>query len=330
MKNWLGAAIVLAAVAGLALGAQPAGVGSIQRADPAIDRLVPAGAKIEKLAGNFKFTEGPIWIHAGYLLFSDIPANSIMKWTPDGKVSVFRHPVFPGKFPEGQLIGSNGLTLDHQGRLISCEHGNRRVARTEKDGKITVLADRYEGKRLSSPNDAVVSKAGHIYFTDPPYGLAKQDDDPAKETPFNGVYRIVTPGKPELLIRDMTRPNGLGFSPDEKKFYVGNSDPNQKIWRVYDVKPDGTLANGKLFYDVTKEAAEGLPDGMKLDTRGNLYCTGPGGIWVFSPQGKHLGTIAPPEVPANLNWGDADGKTLYITARTGLYRIRTSAVGIRP
>jgi gluconolactonase len=309
---------------GGAVLAQNADVGKIQRVDPALDKLVPPAAKIEKLAGGFQFTEGPVWVKdgGGHLLFSDIPANAILKWTPDGKVTTFRKPVFPGTFPSGQFIGSNGLILDAQGRLVSCEHGNRRVARTEKDGSITVLADRFEGHRLNSPNDAVYKKNGDLYFTDPPYGFAKQDDDPAKELKFNGVYRLTKAGKLELLVKDMTRPNGLGFSPDEKKLYIANSDAARKIWMVFDVKADGTLANGRVFYDVTKEQAAGVPDGLKLDRRGNLYGTGPGGIWVISPQGKHLGTIQPPETPANCNWGDADGKSLYMTARTGLYRIK--------
>ncbi len=309
---------------GGAVWSQNADVGKIQRTDPALDKLVPPAAKIEKLAGGFQFIEGPIWVKdgGGHLLFSDIPANAILKWTPDGKVTTFRKPVFPGTFSSGQFVGSNGLILDPQGRLVSCEHGNRRVARTEENGSITVLADRFEGRRLNSPNDAVYRKNGDLYFTDPPYGFLKQDDDPAMELKFNGVYRLTKAGKLELLVKDMTRPNGLGFSPDEKKLYIANSDSARKIWMVFDVKADGTLANGRVFYDVTKEQAAGVPDGMKLDRRGNLYCTGPGGIWVFSPDGKHLGTIQPPETPANCNWGDADGKSLYMTARTGLYRIK--------
>jgi len=305
------------------------GQGTVARVDAALDKLVPPGATIEKLAGDMKFTEGPIWT-GGHLLFSDIPANAILKWTSDGKVATFRKPVFAGEFPDGQFVGSNGLTLDAQGRLVSCEHGNRRVARTEKNGSITVLADRFEGKRLNSPNDAVYKKNGDLYFTDPPYGFLKQDEDPAKELKFNGVYRLTKAGKLELLVKDMTRPNGLGFSPDEKKLYIANSDPARKVWMVYDVNADGTLANGRLFFDVTERKAPGLPDGLKLDTRGNLYCTGPGGVWVFSPGGKHLGTIQPPEVPANCHWGDGDGKTLYMTARTGLYRIKLAVAGIRP
>ena len=311
---------------------QNADVGKIQRIDPALDKLISPTAKIEKLAGGFQFTEGPVWVKdgGGHLLFSDIPANAILKWTPDGKVTPFRTPVFPGPFPDGQFVGSNGLTLDAQGRLVSCEHGNRRMARTEKDGSIRVLADRFEGKRLNSPNDAVYKKNGDLYFTDPPYGFLKQDDDPAKELKFNGVFRLTPAGKLDLMVKDMTRPNGLGFSPDEKKLYIANSDPSRKIWMVYEVKADGTLTNGRVFFDVTAEKADGLPDGMKLDARGNLYCTGPGGVWVFSPEGKHLGTIQPPEIPANCHWGDADGKTLYMTARTGLYRIKLAATGIRP
>jgi gluconolactonase len=219
--------------------------------------------------------------------------------------------------------------LDKQGRLVICEHGNGRVTRLEKDGKLTVLAARYEGKRLNSPNDAVYKSNGDLYFTDPPYGFPKEDADPKKELKFNGIYRL-SGGKLHLLNKEMTRPNGLAFSPDEKTLYVANSDAARKIWMKFDVLADGSIGNGKVFFDVTKETADGLPDGMKTDKAGNLYCTGPGGVWIFSPAGKHLGTIAPPETPANLNWGDAGGKTLYMTARTGLYRIKLSAEGIRP
>jgi gluconolactonase len=307
------------------------GVGRIQRADPAFNAIAAPGAAIEKLAGGLVFTEGPVWIHAGgYLLFSDVPGNAIYKWTPGGKVSDFRKPVFPGQFPQGAFIGPNGQTLDKQGRLLTCEHAGRRIVRAEKNGALTTVVERYQGKRFNSPNDLVFRSNGDLYFTDPPYGLSKQDDDPAKEIKFNGVFRLTARGQLETVVENMTRPNGLAFSPDEKKFYVSNSDPARKVWMVFDVAGDGKLANGKVFFDVTANTADGLPDGMKVDTRGNLYCTGPGGVWVFSPQGKHLGTIAPPETPANCAWGDADGKTLYITARTGLYRVKLNIEGIRP
>jgi gluconolactonase len=297
--------------------------------DPSFVRLVSPSAKVEKLGGGMMFTEGPVWIK-DHLLFTDIPANAIRKWTPGGAVTIFRQPVFPGKFAQGQYVGANGLTLDAQGRLVSCEHGNRRVARTEKDGRITVLADRYQGKRLNSPNDGIFHPNGDFYFTDPPYGFAGQDEDPAKELSFNGVYRLRATGQLELLTRELSRPNGIAFTPDRKRLWVANSDPARKIWMIYDVKADGAIANGKVFYDVTREGADGLPDGLKVDKQGNLWATGPGGIWAFSPAGKLLGRIEPPEVPANCAFGDADGKTLYMTARTGLYRIRTNVEGIRP
>lgn len=303
----------------------------VLRVDPAIDQIVPASPAIQKLAEGLVFTEGPVWIRQGYLLFSDVPSNVIYKWTGDSKVEVFRKASgYNGTdAPAGAFIGSNGLTLDRQGRLIICEHGNGRVTRLEKDGKLTVLAGKYEGKRLNSPNDAVYKKDGALYFTDPPYGFVKQDEDPKKELKFNGVYRLAG-GKLQLLYRELTRPNGLAFSPDEKYLYVANSDPQRKIWMRFEVTSAGGLANGKVFYDVTNQTADGLPDGMKIDQKGNLYCTGPGGVWIFSPAGKHLGTIQPPETPANLAWGDADGKTLYITARKGLYRIMLQIPGIRP
>jgi len=315
-----------------ALAAQaPSGVGRIHRADAALDQIVPPTAVIEKLAEGFGFTEGPVWLPEGSLVFSDIPNNAIHRWTPDGKVVIFRKPSgYDGaQAPPGAFIGSNGLTLDRQGRLIICEHGNRRVTRLEKNGKLTVLADRFEGKRLNSPNDAVVKSDGSLYFTDPPYGLVKQDQDPAKELPFCGIYRLVG-GKLQLLSKDLTRPNGLAFSPGEKFLYVANSDVQRKIWMRFEVRPDGTLGAARVFYDVTSEKADGLPDGLKVDSKGNLYATGPGGVWVFSPEGKHLGTIQPPEVPANCAWGDKDGRTLYMTARKGLYRIRLAVPGIRP
>ena len=301
--------------------------GKVTRADSAFDRIVPPGARIEKLGGGFGFTEGPLWVKPGFLLFSDIPNNTIRKWSPAEGFSVFRPRA--GAPPGQALAGPNGLTLDRQGRLIACEQVGRRVVRIGRDGSLTVLAERFEGKRLNSPNDVVARSDGSLYFTDPPYGLPKQDADPARELPFCGVYRLAG-GKLQLLYKELSRPNGIAFSPDQKTLYVANSDAARMIWMRFDVARDGMLRNGKVFYDATGQSGDGGPDGMKVDTRGNLYCTGPGGIWVFSPAGKHLGTIQPPEVAANCAWGGADGKTLYITARTGLYRIRLDVTGVRP
>jgi gluconolactonase len=329
-------AIFLAILAGtitLPLLGQQAGVGTIVRNDPALDKLVAPGTKIEKLHGDFRFIEGPIWVRAGaYLLFSDLQSNAIMKWSPDGGVSVFRKDIFSGAYPDGVQIGSNGLTLDKQGRLVAAEHGNRRVSRIEKDGTVTVLADHYEGKRLNSPNDLVCKSNGDIYFTDPP-GLYRTYPQvpgaPKRELDFAGVYRVSAPGKVQLVTKEVPYPNGLAFSPDEKKLYIASSRP-EKFWMVYNEEADGSLSNGKKFFDATNIPGEGVPDGMKVDRAGNIYATGPAGIMIFTPEAKLLGTIELPEIPANLNWGDADGKTLYITARTSLYRIRTNAVGMRP
>ena len=308
------------------------GAGTVVKLDPALDAIVPADYKIEKLADGFMFTEGPLWIGGDdpHLLFSDVRGNAVYNWNAgSGAVSNFRKPVFKGEYEEGQFVGSNGLTHDPQGRLIICEHGNRRVLRIEKDGAETVIAEKYEGKKLSSPNDIVYKSDGWAYFTDPPYGLAGQDDDPAKELAFNGIFRLSPEGKLELLNDEQTRPNGIGFSPDEKTLYVANSDPDHKVWMAYNVEDDGTLDGGRVFADATSETAEGLPDGLKLDKQGNLYLTGPGGVWIYTPEGKHIGSIQPDEVPANVAWGD-DGKTLYMTARTGLYRIKLNAEGVIP
>lgn len=305
--------------------------GSIVERDAALQLLVPVGASVEKLAEGFAFTEGPVWLKStsDVLLFSDIPNNSIMQWTPKTGVRLFRKPSgYTGPpAPPGSFIGSNGLTLDASGRLTICEHGDRRVTRLEKDGKLTVLADRYQGKRLNSPNDAVYRSDGSLYFTDPPYGLLKPE---ARELAYNGIYRLSPKGKLQLVAKDMSFPNGLAFSPDEKTLYVANSDSEKKIWVAYDVSSSGELSGRRVFYDVTAETDEGVPDGLKVDTRGNLYCTGPGGVWIFSPHGKHLGTIKAEQVPANCHWGDKDGRTLYMTARTGLFRIRLNVAGIRP
>jgi gluconolactonase len=332
MQRALLAVCVLSWFTGARLGAQsPAG--AVVRIDAALDKLIPPDAKIEKIEGDFRFTEGPVWIrHGGFLLFSDLMANAIMQWTPGMKAFPYRKPVFTGAYPDGALIGANGLTLDRQGRLIAAEHGNRRISRTDDEGTVTTLADRYDGKRLNSPNDVVVSRSGDIYFTDPP-GLYRNypagGPSPQRELDFAGVYRITKAGKLELLTKDVPYPNGIAFSPDGKKLYVANSRA-EKFWMVYDVTKDGGISNGRKFADATKEPGEGVPDGMKVDREGNIYATGPSGIMIFTPEAKHLGTIQLPELPANLAWGDADGKTLYITARTGLYRIRASIAGMRP
>lgn len=309
----------------------------LTRADAGLDRIVTASAKIERVAHGFIFTEGPIWRprHED-VIFSDIPSNSMFRWREmdgGGDVELFRKPSgYDGTdLPPGAFLGSNGLTLDRDHRLTICEHSNGRVTRLEHDGSLTVLAARYDGKRLNAPNDLVYHSSGALYFTDPPYGFVQGDDDPRKELDFNGVYRLHN-GELTLLYKDANfkRPNGLAFSPDEKVMYLGNSDPDRKIWLRFDVRSDGTIANPTVFADVTQESAGGLPDGMKLDREGTLYCTGPGGVWIFTPEGKHLGTMHFPEIPANLHWGGAEARTLYVTARTSVYRIGLNIPGIRP
>ncbi|MEG4485570.1 SMP-30/gluconolactonase/LRE family protein [Microcoleus sp. D2_18a_B4] len=275
--------------------------------------ILDDSAKVEKLAGDFQFIEGPIWHPDGFLLFSDIPANIIYKFASNQQVEVFRRP--SGK--------ANGNTLDKENRLLTAEHENRRVSRTEKDGQLITLADRYEGKRLNSPNDLVVKSDGSIYFTDPSYGVSKEQE----ELGFYGVYRLAPDGKLTLLVKDLVLPNGIAFSPDEQKLYVNNSEAGYIA--VFDVKPDGTVTNEQLFAELKDTSQGGVPDGLKVDVEGNVYSTGPGGVWIFSPEGKLLGKISVPETATNLAWGESDRKTLYITGSTSLYRIRLKMAGVR-
>jgi gluconolactonase len=304
------------------------------RNDPAIDAIVPSNPKIFKLAEGFKFTEGPVWNrNGGYLLFSDPNNNTIYKYSPDlnGQLTVFREKSgYEGTdIAEYGQPGSNGLTLDREGRLTINQHGNRRVVRLERDGTLTVLADKFEGKRLNSPNDLVYRSDGTLYFTDPPFGLPKFFDDRRKELSFSGVF-AVKDGNLKLVTKDFTGPNGIAFSPDEKYLYVSDWDEKKKVVRRYDVQPDGSVSNGKIFFDMTSALGEDALDGMKIDKAGNLYVSGPGGLWIISPEGRHLGTIIPPKHPHNFAWGDADGKTLYLCARSGLYRIKLNIEGVRP
>jgi gluconolactonase len=305
--------------------------GRIVREDPRLDALIAPDAQIEVIGQGFEWCEGPIWIKKeGHLLFSDIPRNSIMKWKAGEGVTLFMKPAgFTGTVDYGREPGSNGLTLDSEGRLTLCEHGDRRVARLYGDGGKRTLADNYQGKRLNSPNDLVFKSNGDLYFTDPPYGLPKQADDPRRELDFCGVYRVKPDGAITLLNREMTRPNGLAFSPDEKTLYVAQSDPEKAIWMSYPVQGDGTLGTGRIFKDVTelvKQKLPGLPDGMKVDQHGNLFATGPGGVHVMAPDGTLLGRIDTGERTSNCAWGD-DGSTLYMTADHFLVRIKTKTKG---
>jgi gluconolactonase len=304
----------------------------VVKADPALDAIVPPGASIERLAEGFVFTEGPIWLSEGALLFSDPNANTIYKWTPDNQVSVFRaESGYAGAdISQYRQPGSNGLTLDAEGRLVINEHGNRRVTRLEPDGTLTVLADRSEGRRLNSPNDLVYRSDGALYFTDPPFGLPKVYDDPNKELPYSGVFCLID-GTLKLVSTDLKGPNGIALSPREDVLYVANWDEARKVVLRYDVHPDGTLSGGAVFADLTVAApGEEALDGLKVDLHGNVYVSAPGGVWIYSAAGKYLGTISGPERPANFAWGDLDGRTLYLAAHTGLYRIRLLVPGVRP
>ena len=307
---------------------QPKTIGQVVRLDPSLDDLLDKNAQIEVLADGFQWSEGPAWIkNGGYLIFSDVKANTIFKWKEGEGITPFLKPSgYTGRGTYSKEPGSNGLTISLDGQIIACEHGDRRVSimPTEGGGKMT-LADNHNGKRFNSPNDVVQKSNGDVYFTDPPYGLPKQEKDPMKETGIYGVYRVAKNGAVTLLINDLTRPNGLAFSPDESIMYIAQSDPDRAYIMAYPVLKNGILGKGKIFFDATpmsKQGMKGLPDGLKIDDKGNLFTTGPSGVLIISPKGKLLGRIETGQPTANCGWGD-DGSTLYITANMYLCRIKT-------
>jgi gluconolactonase len=315
---------------------KPKTVGSIERLDSALDKLVPPDARMEVAGEGYAWCEGPVWIRDGkFLLFSDIPNNAIMRWDAKSGSKLFLKPAgYTGNDPRGGESGSNGLATDRKGRLILCQHGDRRVARLDsslKDPqpKFTTLADRYEGKRLNSPNDAVVDSHNAIYFTDPPYGLEKGMDDPKKELTFQGVYRIAADGKLTLLTRDMERPNGIALSPDEKILYIANSHAERPVIMAYQLRKNGKLGQSRVFFNAAEAAKsrEGACDGMTVDTDGNLWATVPGGVAIFTPEGNQLGLLATGDRTANCEFGE-DGSTLFIAANHRVLKIRTTAKGI--
>lgn len=316
------------------MAAQPLAPG-IERLDPALDRLVAADAEVEILAEGYEWSEGPLWVKDGaYLLFSDIPQNAVFRWKEGEGARKWLEPSgYTGTEPRGGEPGSNGLVLDPQGRLVLCQHGDRRMARMDAplsapEPRFSTIADRFEGARFNSPNDAVFAKNGDLYFTDPPYGLVQRSKDPARELSYQGIFRCAPDGTVTLLSRELSRPNGLGFSPDERTLYVSQSDRADPIWRAFDVRPDGSLGSSRVLFDSSPLAKihSGLPDGLKLDTEGNLYASGPGGILVLTPEGTHLGTILTGRATSNCAFGD-DGHSLYITAHTYLMRVRLHARG---
>jgi gluconolactonase len=306
-------------------------IGRVERADPRLDRLVPRDAVIEVLAEGMRWSEGPVWDRAaGRLLFSDVPNNVVHAWSEKDGLSSFLKPSgYSG--PEGgggREPGANGLAFDAQGRLILCQHGDRRISRLE-DGKLVTLVDRFEGKRFNSPNDLVLAADGSIYFTDPPYGLTKTFDDPGREIGWNGVYRLAPEGRLSVVVKDLRAPNGIGLSPDGRMLYVGQSDPDRPVVMAYDLAKDGSVSGSRVFFDTTplRKNGPGAPDGLKVDREGNVFTTGPGGVLVLTAGGEYLGTIVTGVPTANCGFGD-DGATLYITANDKLCRVRTTTKGL--
>jgi gluconolactonase len=340
-SRWLAAAILAAGLisgteATMGADERPT-IGEVERLDPALDALVPADATMEIIVDGLDWCEGPLWIPAdgGFLVFSDIPPNTIYRWDARGGKSVYLHPAgYTGTTPRGGEAGTNGSTLDSEGRLVLCQHGDRRLARMDApfddpQPSYVTVADRYDGKRFNSPNDAALHSSGAIYFTDPPYGLEKNMDDPAKELPYQGVYRVTPDGEVTLLTKELERPNGIAFSLDEKTLYVANSHGPRPIWMAFPVKDDGTLGEGRVFFDASElaKSRRGAPDGLEVDEHGNLWATGPGGVLVISPEGKHLGTLVTGQATSNCAFGE-DGKTLFITADSYVLRIPLTTKGV--
>lgn len=303
----------------------------IERLDARFDVLVPPAAELELVADGFDWVEGPLWhSKGGYLLFSDVPRNSIFRWDPQGGVSLFlAQSGYTGNAAfDGPEPGSNGLAWDPAGRLVFCQHGDRRISRLESDGRRTVVVSHYNGRRLNSPNDLVYKKNGDLYFTDPPFGLPGTYADPGKELSWQGVYRVDAEGNVTLLTKDVRAPNGLAFSPDERTLYVANADRANATWHAFPVSADGTLGAGRVIFDATSwtKRYAGVPDGMKVDRAGNLFAVGPGGVFVLAPDGTHLGTIVTGVATANVAWG-GDGSDLYVVAGSTVYRIRLTTHG---
>jgi gluconolactonase len=328
---WMRTATLDFYAAGRDLAAWDVPVEVVRAAHPGLDAIVSADARLEKVAGGFEFTDGPLWAGGGGLLFSSPNTNVIYRWDPVGTVEVFRAKSGYTGVDIGEYArpGSNGLTFDPDGRLTICQHGNRRIIRVEPHGNTTVLADRHDGKRLNSPNDLVYRSDGTLFFTDPPFGLPGLFADPRKELSYSGVYRV-RDGVVTLLTDELAGPNGLAFSPDERYLYVGNWDPHHKVVMRYEVDQAGDVHDAVVLHDMTASPGDDAIDGIKVDQAGHLYVCGPGGIWILAPDGRHLGTLVLPEAPHNLAWGDGDGRTLYVTALTSIYRLRLSIAGTRP
>ncbi len=319
---------------------KPVSVDLFEVHDPSFHDLIPADARIDVLAEGYSWSEGPVWVKDGaYLLFSDVPQNVIHRWSEtDGAQPWIRSSGYTDSTPRGGEPGSNGLAIDADGNLVLCQHGDRRLARLrlpvaeQVDGphEFVTVADRFDGKRFHSPNDLVIHPSGDIYFTDPPYGLDGGPESPQREMEHHGVYRVATDGSVTLLYADLTRPNGIALSPDGKTLYMANSDPEQAVWMAWSLSEDGQLRDGKIFYDATATVSEerpGLPDGMAVDESGNVFATGPGGVWVFNPEGRHLGTLRLADPTANCTFGD-DGRSLFLTSNNRLLRIRLATRGL--
>lgn len=350
------ATLAVASLVSSGLGAEPMGVtprpvGKVLRLDPKLDEIIAPDAQVELIAEGFIWSEGPVWWRGGNrILFSDIPRNTVFEWTESSGLREFLRPSgYTGSGPRQGSIhgtrppaevdeqGSNGLAIDAEGRLVLCQHGDRRVARLVEplsvdnpaEAKFETIADRWEGKRFNSPNDLAIHPGGAVYFTDPPYGLEKGGDTSARDIDFNGVYRAAPDGTVTLVTKAMTKPNGIAFSPDFRTLYVGQSDSDAPVWRVFDVEGDGSLGEPRIFFDashLTKQGLPGAPDGFKVDQQGNLIASGPGGVLVISAEGKHLGTISTGQLVANCAFGD-DGSTLYMTSHMTLCRVKLKTRG---